>query len=138
MSRWFRCCVAVVLLVFAGAALAHKLAPSLLAIHGTADTVVPYNGKRPGREGSVPRFAARWARRVGCDAHPAVTSTRPRVTRITYRGCDDGLHVGIVRLTGNTHGWAGAGRSPFPQRNPSKFDATAAVVTFALAARRPS
>ena len=47
-----------------------------------------------------------------------------------------GLHVGIVRLRGNTHGWAGARRSPFPQLNPSHFDATAAVVTFALAARR--
>ena len=92
---------------------------SLLAIHGTADTIVPYNGKKPGREGSVPRFAARWARRVGCSPRPVVTSPRPRVTRITYRGCDGGLHVGLVRLTGNTHGWAGARRSPFPQRNPS-------------------
>ena len=56
--------------------------------------VVPYNGKRPGREGSVPRFAARWARRVGCAAPPLTTSPRARVTRITYRGCDDGLRVG--------------------------------------------
>ena len=111
---------------------------SLLAIHGTADTVVPYNGRKPGREGSVPRFAARWARRVGCDARPAFTSLRPRVTRISYRGCDGGLHVAVVRLTGNTHGWAGARRSPFPQRNPSHFDATAAVVAFALASRRPA
>ena len=108
------------------------------AVHGTAGTGAPFNGKKPGREGSVPRFAARWARRVGCATRPAVNPVRPRVTRITYRGCDDGLHVGIVRLTGNTHGWAGARRSPFPQRNPSNFDATAAVVTFALAARRPA
>ena len=111
---------------------------SLLAIHGTADTVVPFNGKKPGREGSVPRFAARWARRVGCDPRPVVTSPRRRVTRVAYRGCDGGLHVGIVRLTGNTHGWPGALRSPFPQRNPSRFDATAAVVAFALAALRPA
>ena len=86
----------------------------------------------------MPRFAARWARRVGCSPRPVVTSPRPRVTRVTYRGCDGGLHVGIVRLTGNTHGWAGALRSPFPQRNPSHFNATAAVVRFALAARRPA
>jgi polyhydroxybutyrate depolymerase len=110
---------------------------SLLAIHGTADTIVPYNGRKPGREGSVPRFATGWARRIGCDRRPAVTSPRPRVTRITYRGCAGGLHVEVVRLRGNTHGWAGAPRSPFPQRNPSHFNATAAVVAFALAARRP-
>ncbi len=91
---------------------------SLLAIHGTSDTIVPYNGKKPGREGSVPRFAARWARRVGCDATPATTAPRARVTRITYRGCDDGLRVGIVRLTGNTHGWPGAPRSPIPTAQP--------------------
>ena len=110
---------------------------SLLAIHGTSDTIVPYNGKRPGREGSVPRFAARWARRVGCAAPPLTTSPRPRVTRITYRGCDDGLRVAVVRLTGTTHSWPGAPRSPFPSRNPSGFPATPAVVSFALAVRRP-
>ena len=110
---------------------------SLLAIHGTADTIVPYNGKRPGREGSVPRFAARWARRVGCASPPVTTSPRPRVTRITYRACDGGLRVGVVRLTGTTHSWPGARRSPFPSRNPSRFAATPAVVAFALAVRRP-
>ena len=41
---------------------------SFLAIHGSADTVVPYNGKRPDRAGSVPRYTARWARRDGCAA----------------------------------------------------------------------
>jgi hypothetical protein len=34
---------------------------SFLAIHGTADSVVPYSGKRPEGAGSVPRSAARWA-----------------------------------------------------------------------------
>ena len=108
---------------------------SLLAIHGTADTVVPYNGKRPGREGSVPRFAARWAGRSGCAASPHVTSTRRRVTRIRYGGCDAGLTVEIVRLTGTTHGWPGAPSRRFPQRNPSGFRATPEVIRFALTAR---
>ena len=108
---------------------------SLLAIHGTADTVVPYNGKRPGREGSVPRFAARWAKRSGCAATPRVTTPRRRVARITYRGCDDSLSVGIVRLTGSTHGWFGASDPAFPQRNPPGYEATPDVVRFALGVR---
>ena len=31
---------------------------NFLAIHGTGDTVVPYNGKKPDRKGSVPRYTA--------------------------------------------------------------------------------
>ena len=108
---------------------------SLLAIHGTADTVVPYNGKRPGREGSVPRFAARWAGRSGCAPAPRVTTPRSRVTRIAYRGCDGKLGVAVVRLTGSTHGWFGARDPAFPQRNPSGFRATPEVVRFALGVR---
>ena len=43
---------------------------SVLEIHGTADDVVPYNGKPPDRAGAVPRFLAGWARRDGCDGPP--------------------------------------------------------------------
>jgi polyhydroxybutyrate depolymerase len=110
---------------------------SLLAIHGTADTVVPYNGKRPGREGSVPRFVERWARRLGCGGQPRETNPRAQVTRIAYRSCDGGSSVTLVRLTGTTHGWPGARVPGLPQRNPSGFRATPEVVRFALAARRP-
>jgi poly(3-hydroxybutyrate) depolymerase len=57
------------------------------------------------------------------------------VTRLTYRACDAGLRVELIRLDGTTHGWPGAG-PPLPRRNPSGFDATPAAVRFALAARR--
>ena len=80
---------------------------------------------------------AAFARRLGCDPAPRTTTVRPRVTRISYRGCPDGLRVGVIRLTGTTHSWPGAPRSPFPVRNPSGFRATPAVVAFALAVRRP-
>ncbi len=109
---------------------------SLLAIHGAADTVVPYNGKRPARKGSVPRYAARWAKRHGCARRPRTSRPARRVTRITYRGCRKGLSVAIVRLDGTTHGWPGARRPRPGQRNPSRFNATREVVRFALAARR--
>ena len=33
---------------------------SFLAIHGTADTIVPFNGKKPDRKGNVTRYAAGW------------------------------------------------------------------------------
>jgi polyhydroxybutyrate depolymerase len=109
---------------------------SFLDIHGTADTVVPYNGKRPDRAGSVPRYTARWARRNGCAASPAQTTARRLVTRVRYRGCDDGLRVERLRLSGTDHGWPGAG-PPLPDHNPSGLSATRELLRFVATARRP-
>jgi polyhydroxybutyrate depolymerase len=109
---------------------------SFLAIHGTADTVVPYNGKRPDRAGSVPRYTARWARRDGCDGRPRSTTPRRLVTRVRYAGCDDGLRVELLRLSGTDHGWPGAG-PPLPDHNPSGVSATRELLRFVAAARRP-
>ena len=108
---------------------------SFEAIHGAADTVVPYNGKKPDRKGNVPRFTARWAARAGCAVPPRSTTPQRLVTRYTYRGCDGARRVGLVRLTGTTHGWPGV-TLPFASRNPSGFRATPEVLRFVLAARR--
>jgi polyhydroxybutyrate depolymerase len=108
---------------------------SFLDIHGTADTVVPYNGKRPDRAGSVPRYTARWARRDGCERSRA-TTPRKLVTRFTYGGCDDGLRVERLRLSGTDHGWPGAG-PPLPDRNPSGLSATRELLRFIAAAHTP-
>jgi polyhydroxybutyrate depolymerase len=110
---------------------------SFLAIHGSADTVVPYNGKKPGREGSVPRYTARRARLDGCDPRPRTTHPRAHVTRIAYRGCDAGFRVELLRLAGTDHGWPGAG-PPLPDHNPSGVSATRELVRFVRAARRPA
>jgi polyhydroxybutyrate depolymerase len=112
---------------------------SFLAIHGTADTVVPFNGKRPDRKGNVPRYTARWARRDGCSTPPRTSTPRALVTRFTYRGCDAGMRVGLVRLTGTDHGWPreqSTGR--LPRNNPSRFSATDEVLRFIRDARRPA
>ncbi|MEA2245855.1 MAG: polyhydroxybutyrate depolymerase [Solirubrobacteraceae bacterium] len=109
---------------------------SFLAIHGTADTVTPFNGKKPDRKGNVPRYTARWAKRDGCAATPRASTPRRLVTRFTYRGCDSGLRVELLRLSGTDHGWPGAG-PPLPDRNPSRLSATREVLRFIRAARRP-
>jgi polyhydroxybutyrate depolymerase len=112
---------------------------SFEAIHGTADTVVPYNGKRPDRKGNVPRYTARWARRDGCDPTPRTSTPRPLVTRFAYTGCDGGTRVSLVRLSGTDHGWPGNRSRPqrLPKNNPSGFSATSEVLRFVRAARRP-
>jgi polyhydroxybutyrate depolymerase len=112
---------------------------SFLDIHGTADTVVPINGKKPDRKGNVARYTATWAQRDGCTASPRSSAPRPLVTRFTYSGCDGGTRVQRVRLTGTDHGWPRTrltGR--LPSRNPSHFDATTEVLRFIRDARRPA
>jgi polyhydroxybutyrate depolymerase len=109
---------------------------SFLAIHGSADTVGPYNGKKvDNRAGSVPRYAARRAKRDGCSPSPRTTRPRALVTHVVYRGCDPGLRVEILRLSGTDHGWPGAG-PPLPDRNPSKVSATTELLKFVKGARR--
>src|SRR3954453_1305823 len=58
---------------------------NFLDIHGTADTVVPYNGVPPLRKGSGPRFTARWARRAGCSTTPHATHPQRLVTHLVHR-----------------------------------------------------
>ncbi|HWK25885.1 MAG TPA: PHB depolymerase family esterase [Solirubrobacter sp.] len=77
---------------------------SVLEIHGTGDTVVPYQGRAPDYKGSVPRYLAGWARRDGCRGKP-VASGRGGTTRLTYQHCARGLHVEHLRLAGVQHGW---------------------------------
>jgi polyhydroxybutyrate depolymerase len=113
---------------------------SFLAIHGSADAVVPYDGKPPDRAGSVPRYVARRARYDGCAATPRTTHPRAHVTHIVYRGCDDGLRAEILRLAGTTHGWPGApaAAAAIRGRNPSGVSATAELLRFVAGARRPA
>ena len=110
---------------------------SFLAIHGTADTIVPFNGKKPDRKGNVPRYTARWAKRDGCSPTPRTSSPRRFVTRVTYTGCAGGTRVELLRLSGTDHGWPGAA-PPWPQHNPSGLSATSEILRFIRHARRPA
>ncbi|MEA2383514.1 MAG: polyhydroxybutyrate depolymerase [Solirubrobacteraceae bacterium] len=113
---------------------------SFLDIHGTADTVVPINGKKPDRKGNVARYTAGWARRDGCAATPRSSTPGRLVTRFAYTDCDDRTRVERVRLTGTQHGWPGSRFGPGGRpasANPSRFSATTEVLRFIATARRP-
>jgi polyhydroxybutyrate depolymerase len=111
---------------------------SFLDIHGTADTVVPINGKKPDRKGNVARYTAKWARRDGCAATPrdddAAAAREPRdLPRLRRRD-----RVERYALTGTDHGWPRTNTTGrLPSRNPSRFDATTTVLRFVRDARRP-
>jgi polyhydroxybutyrate depolymerase len=114
---------------------------SFLDIHGTADTVVPINGKKPDRKGNVARYTARWASRDGCSSSPRTSTPQRLVTHSTYSSCDGGTRVERYALTGTQHGWPGSRSGPRGRpasANPSGFSATRTVLRFIRTARRPA
>jgi polyhydroxybutyrate depolymerase len=95
---------------------------SVLEIHGDADRVVPYNGRKSDGAGSVAGFLAGWVRRDGCNPKPVFAHPERDVLRFTHTDCDPGYVVEHMRLRGTDHGWPGA-KPPYPSRNPSQLEA---------------
>ena len=112
---------------------------SIIAIHGTADNRVPYDGGPGSGVGhvdgpSVPAVIARWQAIDGCA--PSTTSASGAVTT-SLAGCPDGRAVELVTIDGAGHQWPGGRRS-----NPivasllgldqpsTAMDATATIWTF--------
>ena len=91
---------------------------SVLEIHGSADQVVPYEGRGADRAGDVRAYVSGWARRDGCDARAAVTHAGRYVTWVRHGHCDAGYAVEHVRLEGTDHGWPGA-KPPWPRHHPA-------------------
>jgi polyhydroxybutyrate depolymerase len=95
-----------------------------LAIHGTHDGVVPYEGRPDARWRAVPAVVGAWGRRDGCAARPASRRVARGVTRFTWRRCAGGHRVELVRIRGSGHGW------PPHDAASIDVDATAEAVRF--------
>jgi polyhydroxybutyrate depolymerase len=91
---------------------------SVLEIHGSADQIVPYEGRGADRAGDVRRYVSEWAHRDGCDAVPKITHPARYVTWVVHRHCAAGYAVSHVRLEGTDHGWPGA-KPPWPRHHPA-------------------
>jgi polyhydroxybutyrate depolymerase len=85
-----------------------RRALSVLEIHGTADAVVPYRGDPKVPQTDIAGWVRGWARRNGCPAPARRRQARPRVLRLDWVGCRDGVSVAHLRLVGGTHAWPGA------------------------------
>jgi polyhydroxybutyrate depolymerase len=104
----------------------------VLEIHGTADAVVPYEGRcRPERcVPSSERVVEEWSERDGCRESPRVR-IRGRVTSTRWASCRSGSAVRLYVIAGGTHTWPGRGEGP-----DAALDATAAVWSFFAGQRR--
>jgi polyhydroxybutyrate depolymerase len=78
---------------------------SVLEVHGTADTVVPYFGLAPDFAGSVLTYLAGWSQRDGCAAGPSRIGIARRAVLKTWSGCLPGVALRHLELYGVGHVW---------------------------------
>ncbi len=80
----------------------------VIAFHGTADPVDPYDGNGQAYwTYSVPSAAQRWAAFDGCTSAPAVTQPQPSLQLSSYTGCKSGGAVSLYTIVGEGHEWPG-------------------------------
>lgn len=85
---------------------------SVIAFHGRADDMVPYDGGAetdgPRRIVSAPASIQLWVQSDGCVAAPDTTVLeKGNVVRDDYTGCRSGTEVVFYTIADGTHKWAG-------------------------------
>jgi polyhydroxybutyrate depolymerase len=89
----------------------------MIAFHGTADAMSPYEGGRSPIADiwfpNIPAWTAKWARRNRCRTEPVETAVARDVTRIEYPGCVGGADVVLYKVQGGGHTWPGG--APLPE-----------------------
>ena len=85
----------------------------MIAFHGTADPIVPYEGgttsKSPTRMPfpSVRKWTANWAARNRCGAEAVESAVAAHVSRLEYTKCADDATVVLYTVDGGGHSWPG-------------------------------
>lgn len=81
----------------------------VIAFHGDADPIVPYEGWGPFLPG-IEDWAGEWAARNGCDGGPTHEAVASDVTVSRWGGCDAGADVVLYTVADGRHGWPGSER----------------------------
>jgi polyhydroxybutyrate depolymerase len=109
---------------------------SVIAVHGTADEVVPYQGGRIQGGATKPAppplaVAERWAELDAC-ADARTSDVRDTVATVTWSQCGGGTEVRLVTVEGGGHNWY------LPVYGPPNgaLDATATITEFLGLRRR--
>ena len=85
---------------------------SIMAFHGTADRIVPFDGGKTAVAGATlgpaPAAMAGWAAHDHCDAEFVDTRIGSEVRRRTWSGCDGASSVVFYIIDGGGHTWPGS------------------------------
>lgn len=79
----------------------------VVAFHGTGDTYISYQDNNH----DVPRWAAGWAGRNGCDPTSTLTWQEGDVTGETWSNCQANATVTLYTIKGGRHIWPGSPRA---------------------------
>ncbi len=110
----------------------------VVAFHGTADNLLPYEGLGQGKlMVPIPEWAANWAARNGCNATPAVTFQRGQVTGQTWGNCREGADVVLYTVEGGGHSWPGSDIAPEMGITTQDINATDVIWEFFAAHPKP-
>lgn len=118
----------------------HRPVP-MIAFHGTADPMTPYNGGRswvsPEPFPSIPAWTTQWARRNGCGPDPVDSVVAADVTRREYPSCADDAAVVLYTIRGGGHSWPGG--KPLPEWfvGPTSNGIDATIVMWEFFRRHP-
>ncbi len=111
----------------------------LIAFHGTADPVVPFDGgvNPPERGGGVfppvRRSLSEWARAGGCDGLPIISKIDTDIELSTFVACTNGEgNTLLYSVIGGGHSWPGAVALPenIVGTTTSRIDASQMIVDF--------
>jgi polyhydroxybutyrate depolymerase len=89
---------------------------SVMALHGTADRVAPYDGGGSGVP-PVHIWVEAWAQRNGCHPEPNTNDLNPQVKEETWIRCTEDVVVTLYTIEGGEHEWPGTafGPGPYPE-----------------------
>jgi polyhydroxybutyrate depolymerase len=86
----------------------------LLAVHGTADTLVPYDtGALSPEMLTVPATAKKWADLDACTQGPDTVLESDNARCQAWSSCSEGAAVTLCTVEGGGHCWPGQGFCPF-------------------------
>nr|ADH59407.1 esterase/lipase [uncultured bacterium] len=117
----------------------------VMAYHGTADPVVPYEGGE--MQGWLLRWGAGavdapvyfvgaedwvslWAAGNGCDPTPDVVPAQGDASGIRYTGCDQDAEVSLYTIDGGGHTWPGGWPIPAVGKTSTDINATGEMWQF--------
>lgn len=84
----------------------------VMHFHGTADTIVPYDGGGLTGFRAVETTIAEWAARNDCTGEPVETFAQGDSRCLAHRTCSGGAEVTLCTVTGGGHTWPGGAYFP--------------------------
>jgi polyhydroxybutyrate depolymerase len=89
-----------------------------LEMHGTADSVVPYNGSRVKDYSSVTSWLLKWAQKDHCSSHSDIFLKLKTMIGMQWLGCQAGTTIIHYRILHEGHKWP---RVLFPEQIQQKW-----------------